>query len=306
MLLIFLFCLPSLFLGTKVELIIGENKTLSGRREFEFKDKHFHWLAKLVKEKTGIALSDQKQDLVYGRLVRRLRKLNLDNFDQYCKFLKNDTKDELVEFVNSITTNLTSFYREPHHFEYLSNTVLRYLFNVRQREKRLRIWSAGCSTGEEPYTIAMTVLETAPNINNWDIKILATDIDTNVLEKARQGIYRMDKATGLSKQHLQKWFLKSKNNQWPEEIKVSPRLQELITFKQLNLMEEWPMKGKFDILFCRNVVIYFDKDTQRVLFERYANILKDDGYMFLGHSESLYKVTDKFTLLGKTIHKKAA
>ena len=218
---------------------------MSERREFEFNDKHFHWLAKLVKEKTGIALSDQKQDLVYGRLARRLRKLDLDNFDQYCKLLKNDTNNELVEFVNSITTNLTSFYREPHHFEFLSNTALKYLLNARQQEKRLRIWSAGCSTGEEPYTIAMTVLETVPNINNWDIKILATDIDTNVLDKARQGIYNMEKVTGLSKQRLQKWFLKSKKDQGPEEIKASPCLQELITFKQLNLMEGWPMQGKF-------------------------------------------------------------
>ena len=274
------------------------------RREFEFTDKHFNWLVDLVMDKTGITLSDQKRDLVYGRLARRLRKLDLNNFDQYCDLLKQNSEEELVEFVNSITTNLTSFYREPHHFEYLSNTVLKYLLQQRNQEKRIRIWSAGCSTGEEPYTIAMTVLETVPNISNWDIKILATDIDTNVLSRASEGIYQEEKINGVSKERLNKWFLKSKNK--PGEVKVSPKLRELITFKQLNLMGDWPMKGKFDVLFCRNVVIYFNKDTQRVLFERFANILHEDAYMFLGHSESLYKVTDRFTLLGKTIHRKAA
>ena len=277
---------------------------MSDRREFKFTDKHFNWLVKLVMEKTGIALSHQKRDLVYGRLARRLRKLNLDDFDQYCNLLKQESEEELVEFVNSITTNLTSFYREPHHFEYLANTVLKYLLQRRNQERRIRIWSAGCSTGEEPYTIAMTVLENIPNIKNWDIKILATDIDTNVLSRASDGIYLEERLNGINKERMEKWFLKSRNN--PGEVKVNPKLRELITFKQLNLMEDWPMKGPFDVLFCRNVVIYFNKDTQRVLFDRFANILRQDGYMFLGHSESLYKVTDRFTLLGKTIHKRAA
>jgi chemotaxis protein methyltransferase CheR len=278
---------------------------LTGRAEFEFTDKHFNWFVKLVLKKTGITLTEQKRDLVYGRLARRLRKLKLDNFDQYCKLLSNNPEEEMVDFVNSITTNLTSFYREAHHFEYLSDTVLKYLQDKRRAEKRIRIWSAGCSTGEEPYTIAMTLRESIPNIDSWDVKILATDIDTNVLAKASAGIYQKDKITGVSDERFKKWFLKSESN-GSDEVKASPKLRELITFKQLNLMEDWPMKGQFDILFCRNVVIYFNKDTQRVLFERFANILKEDSYMFLGHSESLYKVTDRFNLLGKTIHQKAA
>jgi chemotaxis protein methyltransferase CheR len=276
------------------------------RREFEFTDKHFNWLIKLVMKKTGITLSDQKRDLVYGRLARRLRKLNLDNFDQYCDLLKTNPEGELVEFVNSITTNLTSFYREAHHFEYLSDTVLKYLLLKRKQEKRIRIWSAGCSTGEEPYTIAMTLRESIPNIDKWDVKILATDIDTNVLARASEGVYKKEKVNGISSTRLKKWFLKPANDSDSDEIKVSPKLRELITFKELNLMKDWPMKGQFDILFCRNVVIYFNKDTQRILFDRFANILKEDAHMFLGHSESLYKVTDRFTLLGKTIHQKAA
>jgi chemotaxis protein methyltransferase CheR len=276
---------------------------LSDQREFNFTDKHFNWFVKMVMDKTGIALSDQKRDLVYGRLARRLRKLNLNNFNQYIDLLKEDPEAEMIEFINSITTNLTSFYREPHHFEYLKNTVIRYLCQQRRAEKRLRIWSAGCSTGEEPYTIAMTFLEAMPDIKSWDVKILATDIDTNVLRTASEGIYQREKINGVSDARFKKWFLKSDSS---SAVKVSPKLRELITFKKLNLMEDWPMKGQFDVLFCRNVVIYFNKDTQRVLFDRFANILKEDSYMFLGHSESLYKVTDRFSLLGKTIHQKAA
>jgi chemotaxis protein methyltransferase CheR len=275
------------------------------QREFELTDKHFNWFVKMVMEKTGITLSDQKRDLVYGRLARRLRKLNFDNFDQYISLLKNNPGSEMVDFVNSITTNLTSFYREAHHFEYLGDTVIKYLLNARKSEKRLRIWSAGCSTGEEPYTIAMTLNENIPNIKSWDVKILATDIDTNVLAKASAGVYQKERVNGISKTRLKKWFVKPDSGN-TSEIRVSPKLRELITFKQLNLMEDWPMKGKFDVLFCRNVVIYFNKDTQRVLFDRFANILKEDSYMFLGHSESLYKVTNRFQLLGKTIHQKAA
>jgi len=239
-------------------------------------------------------------------LARRLRKLDFDNFDQYCTLLKKNNSDELVEFVNSITTNLTDFFRENHHFEYLSNTVLKYLLDARKQEKRIRIWSAGCSTGEEPYSIAMTLRESIPNIDDWDIKILATDIDTNVLSKASEGIYDSRRIEGIDKTRVKKWFLKSGDYEQSGLVMVNPELRKLITFKQLNLMNEWPMKGQFDVLFCRNVVIYFNKDTQRVLFERYANIMKDDAYMFLGHSESLYKVTDRFNLIGKTIHKKAA
>ena len=279
---------------------------MSVQREFEFTEQHFNWLKKQVMEKTGIALSDQKTDLVYGRLARRLRKLNLDNFDQYCKLLRKNTDNELIEFVNLITTNLTSFFREQHHFDFLNKTALKYLLNERKQEKRLRIWSAGCSTGEEPYSIAMTVLETIANINEWDIRILATDIDTNVLKKASEGLYDKQRIEDLSKTQTRKWFLKAKNGGQPDKVKVNPRLQDLITFKQLNLMGDWPMQGQFDVLFCRNVIIYFNKETQRVLFDRFANIMKEDAYLFLGHSESLFKVTDRFTLLGNTIHRKAA
>jgi len=273
--------------------------------EFKFTDKHFNWISALVMDKTGINLTEKKRELVYGRLARRLRKLNIDNFDEYLDLLKENSEAEMIDFVNSITTNLTSFYREKHHFEYLSDTVLKYLQKQRRQEKRIRIWSAGCSTGEEPYTIAMTLYESIPNIKSWDVKILATDIDTDVLAIASAGVYQKKRISDVSDAQFKKWFLKSSRED-SENIKINPKLRELITFKQLNLMENWPMKGQFDVLFCRNVVIYFNKQTQRMLFDRFANILKSDGHMFIGHSESLNSVTDRFNLIGKTIHQKAA
>ena len=278
---------------------------MAKEREFDFTDKHFNMLRELVREHTGIALSDIKKELIYGRLTRRLRKLGLKDFDSYLFLIKRKGNDELGNFVNSVTTNLTSFFREDHHFQYLQNTLLPMLMSRRQNTRRIRIWSAGCSTGQEPYSIAMVVRETVPHIENWDIKILATDIDTNVLDTGKRGVYDLGKIEGISKTRLQRWFLKGKGEK-SESVKARPELQELITFRQLNLLNDWPMQGEFDVLFCRNVVIYFDKDTQRVLFDRFANQLKEDGYMFIGHSESLFKVTDRFELLGKTIHRKCA
>lgn len=275
------------------------------QREFHFTDKHFEALRKLVREHTGIALSDIKKELVYGRLARRLRILKIGDFDSYLKLLKKESNDELGDFVNSVTTNLTSFFREDHHFQYLKTTLLPMLMSRRQDTRRIRIWSAGCSTGQEPYSIAMVVRETVPHIDSWDIRILATDIDTNVLATAKQGVYDSNKIEGVSKSRFQRWFLKGKGEK-SDSVKVRSELQELITFKQLNLLNDWPIQGQFDVLFCRNVVIYFDKDTQRILFDRFANTLKDDSHMFIGHSESLFKVTDRFELLGKTIHRKCA
>lgn len=271
-------------------------------REFRFTDKDFIYIRKLVAEKTGIHLSEAKRDMVYSRLSRRLRTLNLDRFDRYCELLKDDKHDEMVQFINAITTNLTAFFRENHHFEYLKNTVLPGLFRTKA-DKRIRIWSAGCSTGEEPYSIAVIVKELARSHPGWDIKILATDLDTNVVQKASSGIYSMQRVNGISKERLHNYFQKSSDIK-TDEIRVARELRELITFKQLNLMHDWPMKGPFDVIFCRNVVIYFDKNTQRKLFDRYANLLSDDGHLFIGHSESLFKVSDRFKLIGGTMYQK--
>lgn len=273
-------------------------------REFEFSRSDFEHIRDLVGDRTGIVLSDHKIDMVYGRLSRRLRQLGIQKFSDYLSQLSSD-EQELIEFTNALTTNLTSFFREPHHFEFLKNEGLPDILKNRPN-KKLRIWSAGCSTGEEPYTIAMTVKEAMVSHYNWDIKILATDLDTNVVNRARAGVYSQDKVNGVDKTRLKKWFRKGRGGGHEGQMKVSGDLQELITFKQLNLMHEWPMRGPFDIIFCRNVVIYFNKDTQRELFDRYADYLADDGYLFVGHSESLAKVSDRFKLIGKTIYHKVA
>ena len=272
-------------------------------REFEFSRGDFEHIRDLVGDRTGIVLSDHKIDMVYGRLSRRLRQLGIRKFAEYLSRLQGDEK-ELVEFTNALTTNLTSFFREPHHFDYLRSTGLPNLIKNRAN-KKLRIWSAGCSTGEEPYTIAMTVKEAMASYPNWDVKILATDLDSNVVNRARSGIYSQDKVNGVDQTRIKKWFRKGRGDEHAGQLKVASELQEMITFKQLNLMHDWPMKGPFDIIFCRNVVIYFNKDTQRELFDRYANYMADDGYLFVGHSESLHKVSDRFKLIGKTIYHKA-
>ncbi len=271
-------------------------------REFDFCTKDFNFIKKLVQEKTGIALSDAKQDMVYGRLSRRLRTLKLKSFSDYCEILRDDDSLELGDFINAITTNLTSFFRENHHFEYLAKTVLPKVMRSNAQSKRIRIWSAGCSTGEEPYSIAMVVRDTVPERSGWDVKILATDLDSNVVAKASAGVYTRERVTGISKQRVSKFFKEKGAN----EMVVSPTLRDLITFKQLNLMHEWPMKGPFDVIFCRNVVIYFDKPTQRILFDRYANYIVHNGHLFVGHSESLFKVCDRFELIGNTIYQRRA
>jgi len=276
---------------------------LDQSNEFKFTDKDFKFIKNLVSTKTGIVLSDAKRSMVYSRLARRLRALSIVNFSSYCDFLKTENEDELVNFVNAITTNLTSFFREKHHFDYIANTLIPYWLKTRNDERRIRIWSAGCSTGEEPYSIAITLLKHFPRIDDWDIKILATDLDTNVVATAKAGVYSEERIEGLPQSMARDWFKKGKDN-FAGKVKVSPVLQEMITFNQLNLLHEWPFRGGFDLIFCRNVVIYFNKDTQRVLADRYADILKDDGTLFLGHSETLFKVSDRFSLIGNTIYNK--
>ena len=271
-----------------------------GDRELTFTQRDFNFIRELVFEKAGIVLSEVKQDMVYGRLSRRIRKLGFAKFSDYCELLKNGDEEELGIFINAMTTNLTSFFRENHHFEYLGNNLLPHLFKTKQ-DRRVRIWSAGCSTGEEPYCLAMVVKETLPKHAQWDVKILATDLDTNVLEHGRRGVYTAERVAGIDKARLKRWFRKGRGDH-AGFVRIAPELGELITFKQLNLMQPWPMSGPFDIIFCRNVVIYFDKPTQKILFDRYSDILADDGHLFLGHSESMYKVSDRFELIGKTIY----
>lgn len=273
-------------------------------REFSLSNDDFEAIRRLVYDHTGINLSDAKKNMVYSRLAKRLRQLKLESFKDYCDLLARSDSDEMGDFINSVTTNLTSFFREMHHFDYLREVVLPELMEKNQAQRRIRIWSAGCSTGEEPYSLAMTVKETVPDSAGWDIKILATDLDTNVLATGRRGVYSKERVQGLPKAVLRRWFYRGKGDQ-ADFVKVSSELADMIHFKQLNLMGSWPMKHPVDVLFCRNVVIYFDKQTQARLFDRYADMLVPDGHLFIGHSETLFKVSDRFQLLGKTVYRKS-
>ena len=274
-------------------------------REFQFRDEDFNALRTLVRQLTGISLSEAKRELVYGRLSRRLRALGLQSFSAYRDMLaSNPEGPEMVEFVNAITTNLTSFFRESHHFDHLRDQVLLPLLK-RGPGLRLRIWSAGCSTGEEPYSIAMTVREALPEGARHDIKILATDLDSDVLARARNGVYAEDRVRGLSADRRSRFFREHREGS-VVKYRVTPDLQELITFNQLNLMNPLPMKGPLEVIFCRNVVIYFDKDTQRDLFRRYSQLQRPGDTLFLGHSESMFKVSDDYTLVGRTIYRRNA
>jgi chemotaxis protein methyltransferase CheR len=274
-------------------------------REFVFGNEDFEALRKLVKELTGINLSEQKRELVYGRLARRLRALRLRTFAEYRDLLASDGGREIGELCNAITTNLTSFFRESHHFEYLREQVLRPMAAAKRTgQRRVRIWSAGCSTGEEAYSLAMTVIESFPDLRTWDVKILATDLDSDVLAKAQRGIYTADRVRGIGAPRVGRFFVEKRGREGLS-YEVSAELSALITFKQLNLMHPLPMKGPLDAIFCRNVVIYFDKDTQRELFSRVATLQRPGDLLFLGHSESLFKVSESYTPIGKTVYRRA-
>jgi chemotaxis protein methyltransferase CheR len=271
-------------------------------RKLSFGEDDFAALRALVKQHTGIHLSEQKRELVYGRLSRRLRALGLESFRAYRELLERNEGDELVQFCNAITTNLTSFFREAHHFEYLRDELLRPLAADPRGARRLRFWSAGCSSGEEPYSLAMTIQESLPGASRWDIRILATDLDTDVLARAVRGVYDEERVRGLGAQRLERFF--SRQEGTPPSYAVDGALRDMIAFRELNLMHTLPMKGPLNAIFCRNVVIYFDKDTQRQLFTRFAQLQRPGDILFLGHSESLFRVSDAYTLVGKTIYRR--
>ena len=268
-------------------------------REFAFSDRDFRFLVELANKKTGIVLNEQKRDMVYSRISRRLRALGLTDFSQYCELLKTSEGDaELGNLVNAITTNLTHFFREKHHFEHLHKQVLMPLQALGSR--RLRIWSAGCSSGMEPYSIAMTVRHALRNVDSWDVRILATDIDTNMLATGARGEYVLDEYDNIPPAMREQVVCRTRES----TMQMLDALKALIAFKHLNLLEAWPIRGPFDAIFCRNVVIYFDKPTQAVLFNRMAELLEVGGWLYIGHSENLTHVTDRFELVGRTIYRK--
>jgi len=279
---------------------VAEHCSRSG---YEFTDKDFERLRELVYRHTGIRMADNRRDLIYGRLSKRLRILGITRFSDYCRLIEDGYEEELESFRNAVTTNLTAFFREAHHFDYLAQTLLPELLARKNTERKLRIWSAGCSSGEEPYTLAMVLRETIPDPHNWDIRILATDLDSNVLKRAEAGVYELQNVQRVLGTRLKRWCLRGKGA-LEGKVKIKPVLREMIRFRKLNLMEAWPIKGRMDFIFCRNVLIYFDKPTQKKLFERFAGVLEDDGHLFIGHSESPLDLTDRFELIGKSIYRR--
>ncbi|HEX6636805.1 MAG TPA: protein-glutamate O-methyltransferase CheR [Steroidobacteraceae bacterium] len=275
--------------------------TITG--DFHLSQAEFDRIRVLVREHTGISLSESKRQLVYGRLARRLRALRLDNFSDYIELLERGEPAELQEFTNAVTTNLTSFFREPHHFEFLGHEMLPEALKRNAGLRRLRIWCCAASTGEEPYSIAMVLREAQEKITGWDVKLLATDLDSNVLATGQRGLYARERFNGMAPKRVGRFFSEVKDGK-EARLSATQELRSLITFKQLNLMSEWPMKGPFDAIFCRNVIIYFDKETQRALFERMAALQRPGDFLFLGHSESLYRVSERYELIGRTIYRR--
>lgn len=285
-----------------------ENASLTSTAAFGFvlADEDFAFICSFVYQHCGIVLGEHKRQLVQGRLGRRLRALQLRGFDAYVELLRNDPHSELGELASAISTNVTSFFREMHHYDLLVDELLPRWLDAKRNGDRLRIWSAGCSTGEEPYALAMVLAEALEQSGkSLDARILATDLSPQALEAARQGEYMLDRLGGVSEARRRRWFLRGEGS-YQGYARIHPRLRELVSIEPLNLLHAWPMRGPFDAIFCRNVVIYFDKPTKQKLFERYAELLSPGGYLFLGHSESMHGLSDAFDLVGRTVYRKRA
>ncbi len=268
----------------------------------ELNEKDFNLFREVIYRESGINLSPMKKALVQSRLMRRMRELQIRDFNEYYEYLNENYDDERIHLINCITTNKTDFFREAGHFDYMKNEVLpRY---VKENRKSIRIWSAGCSTGEEPYTIAISLLEFFKDKTLPDIKILATDIDTKVLETAMEGTYKEETVKVVDKEVLRRYALKGvgKNAGY---YRMKDSVKKMIYFKRLNLLADtFPLKNKFDIIFCRNVVIYFDRNSQVKLFKQFYNYLNNDGYLFIGHSETLTSVSNLFQFRGRSVYGK--
>jgi chemotaxis protein methyltransferase CheR len=265
-------------------------------KEFNFTRVDFERVRALIYQRAGISLADSKQEMVYSRLARRLRATGIVSFDRYLDDLEaGRLGEEWESFTNALTTNLTSFFREAHHFPLLAEHVLKL------REQPITIWCSAASTGEEPYSIAMTVCE-AFNTLSPPVQIIATDIDTNVLNTGASGVYAIDRIEKMAPERARRFFQRGKGEQ-EGMVRVRPELRQLVTFKQLNLLaDKWPLNGQFDVIFCRNVMIYFDKATQRKILSRFVPLMKPNALLFAGHSENFLYVSESLKLRGKTVY----
>jgi chemotaxis protein methyltransferase CheR len=276
--------------------------------DVEITDGEFRQIRELLYAATGITLGPQKRHLVRARLARRLRALGLDSFGQYGAVLLDGDPagEEMRRFVNAMTTNKTDFFREAHHFRYLTETWAPAIrARVTRGDGHVRLWSAGCSTGEEPYTLAMTVREALGALPGLDLRILASDIDTDVLQRAAEGVYTIEQARPVPRELVARYFLRGVGTR-ADLVRVRPELRAMVTFRQINFTDDtWPIRARFDAIFCRNVLIYFDRPTQQTVLRRFLDLLKPDGLLFLGHSESVHGLLDDVAHLGQTIYQRA-
>jgi chemotaxis protein methyltransferase CheR len=262
-------------------------------------DRQFDKISKMVYQVSGIDLHQGKEELVKARLLKRLRALQIPNFDRYLKYIEKDSKGtEIQEMVDVLTTNKTHFFREMEHLNFLKDKIMPNL-----KKDRIRIWSAGCSSGEEPYSIAIVLREMFPDIGSRDVKILATDISDRMLEKARYGTYDEELVKSFPPQYRSGSFVAAERVR-PRKYAIAPAVKSLVYFAKLNLMEQWPMSGPFDVIFCRNVMIYFDKPTQESLVKRFWDVLADGGYLLVGHSESLTFLSHNYRYIQPAVYKK--
>ncbi|WP_420326084.1 CheR family methyltransferase [Mameliella sp.] len=270
-------------------------------RDIPFSDADFRAIARLAQERFGLSLAESKKPLVYSRLSRRLKSRQVGNFTDYLTLLeRSEEAAERLELISALTTNVTSFFREKHHFDALAEGLAQRV----TAGKRVRIWSAGCSSGQEPYSIAMTVLDTVPEAARADLRILATDIDPKIVRKARDGVYSAEDVAGIPAPMRGKWT--KATDATGKTYGVTRALKDLITFNELNLMVDWPFRGPFDAIFCRNVAIYFDQETQRRLWQRFSTMLNPDGLLFIGHSERVTgPALQTLTAFGITSYRKA-
>jgi len=262
----------------------------------------FRAISTLVKSICGIDLHDGKRELVKARLAKRIRLLRLRTFDDYIRFVRDDTSgNELTSMLDSLSTNLTFFFRESAHFEFLRSHALARMIEQRRARGRLRMWSAGCSTGEEPYSLAMLLLEYFPELQGWDVRILATDLSTRVLAQAREGVYDAPRVRQVPPALAEKYFVPDARR---ERFRVRDEVRAAVSFARLNLIESWPMQGPFDLIFCRNVMIYFDKPTQETLVRRFHGLLSPGGLLMVGHSESLTGIEHSFHYVRPAVYQK--
>ncbi len=268
-------------------------------REFKFTLQDFQLISKLIYQRAGISLNESKQELVYGRIARRLRATGIKTFAEYLQHLQHGDETEWEEFTNSLTTNLTSFFREAHHFGMLA-AHLRKL----GRSRPIEVWCSACSTGEEAYSIAMTAHEVFGNSDN-PVRIIASDLDTKVLEAARNGRYKTESLAKLPEPQIERFFLRGKAVD-QGYVQVRPELQKMIVFRRINLLDTvWPIREQLDAIFCRNVMIYFDKETQLAILKKFAPLMRPDGLLFAGHSENFYHADAYFSLRGSTVYELA-